>query len=76
MTAFQKGKSNPDNTDTNNLSGKTIHLLKLPYKGDNSINVKKSIKTSAKKTLPDNHVRIILIGTKLSSHFHISKMTQ
>ena len=40
MTAFHKGKSNPDNTDINNLSDKTVHLLKLPYKGDNIENFK------------------------------------
>ena len=63
---------NHNDTNLNRLSDKILHTLKLPYKGDHGINLIKSIKTSTKKSLPDKHdVRIILTGTKLSSHFNI-----
>ena len=56
----------------NRLSGKTVHTLKLPCKGDHSINLIKSIKILIKKSLPEKHdVRIIVSGTKLSSQFNI-----
>ena len=49
--------------------------LKLPYKGAHGTNLI-SIKASTKKSLPENHdVRIVLTGTKLSSHFNIKDDT-
>ena len=64
------------NTNLNRLSDKTVHTLKLPYKGDHSINLIKSIKTSTSKSLPEKHdIRIILTGTKLSSQFNINDNT-
>ena len=63
---------NHNDTNLNRLCDKIVHILKLPYKGDHGINLIKSIKTSTKKSLSDKHdVRIILTGTKLSSHFNI-----
>ena len=65
-----------NDTNLNRLSDKIAHTLKLPYKGDHGINLIKSIKTSTKNSLPDKHyVRIILTGTKLSSHFNIKDDT-
>ena len=56
----------------NNSSDKILHTLKLPYKGNHSTNLIKSIKASAKKSLPENHdLGIVLTGTKLSSQFNI-----
>ena len=56
----------------NRLSGKTVHTLKLPCKGDHSINLIKSIKILIKKSLPEKRdVRIIVSGTKLSSQSNI-----
>ena len=56
-----------NNANITRLSDKTVHTLKLPHKGDHSIDLIKSIKTSTKKSLPEKHdVRIILTGTKLS----------
>ena len=46
--------------DIDNLSDKIIHTLKLPCKGDCSINVIKSLRVSTKKTLREKHnVKII-----------------
>ena len=62
-----KNESHND-TNSNRLSDKIVHTLKLPCKGDHSINLIKSIKTSTKKSLPEKHnVRIISTSTKLSS---------
>ena len=67
---------NHNDTNLNRLSDKIAHTLKLPYVGDHGINLLKSIKTSTKKFSPDKHdVRIILTGTKLSSHFNIKDDT-
>ena len=67
---------NHNNTNLNRLSDKIVHTLKLPYNGDHSINLIKSIITSTKKSLPEKHdVRIILTGTKLSSQFNIKDDT-
>ena len=67
---------NNNNMNINNLSDKIMHTLKLPYKGNHSNNLIESIKTSPKKSLPEKHdVRIILTGTKLSSHFNITDDT-
>lgn len=58
--------------DINNLYDQTVHILKLPYKGNGGVGLIKAIKTSIQKTLWDSHdVRFILTGTKLSSHFNI-----
>ena len=38
---------NHNDTNLNRLSDKTVHTLKLPYKGDHGINLIKSIKTSS-----------------------------
>ena len=44
-----------------NLSDEAVHTKKLQYKGDHGINFIKSIKTSTKKTSPDDDdVRSIL----------------
>ena len=70
--------NNKNNNDRNikNLSDKIVHTLKLPYKGDHSTNVTKSIKTSIKKSLPKKHdVRTILTNTKLNSQFNIKDDT-
>ena len=49
-----------NDTNINNLSHKIVHTLKLPYKGDHGIDLKKSIKTSTKKILPEKYdARII-----------------
>ena len=54
-----------------NLSDKIVHNLILPYQGDHDTNSIKSIKSSTKKSLPENHdVRIIETGTKLRSEFN------
>ena len=67
---------NHNHTNLYRLSDKIVRTLKLPYKGDHGINLIKSIKTSAKKSLPQkNGVRIILTGTKLSSQFNIKDDT-
>ena len=67
---------NHNDTNLNTLSDTIVHTLKLPYKGDHSINLIKSIKTSTKKSLPKKYdVRIILTGTKLSSQFNIKDDT-
>ena len=50
------------NTNLNMLSDKIIRTLKLPYKGDHSINLIKSIKTSSKKSLPEKHAVFNLTG--------------
>ena len=48
-----------------------INDFKPPYKGNHGISLIRSIKTSAKKTLPQKHdVRIMLKSTKLSSQFY------
>ena len=67
---FENSKKNHNNNinnenhndpNINRLSDKIVHILKLPYKGDHGFNLIKSIKTSAKRTLPEKHdVRIIL----------------
>ena len=42
-----------------NLSDKIVHNLILPYQGDHDTNSIKSINSSTKKSLPENHdVRI------------------
>ena len=67
---------NHNDTNLNRISDKIVHTLKLPYKGYHGINLIKSIETSTKKSLSDKHgVRIILIATKLSSHFNIKDDT-
>ena len=67
---------NQNDTNLNRLSDKIVHTLKLPYKGAHGINLIKSIKTSMEKSLPDKHdVKIILTGTKSSSHFNIKDDT-
>ena len=43
-------KENHNDTNLNRLSDKTVHTLKLPYKGDHGINLIKSIQTSTKKS--------------------------
>lgn len=61
----------------NNSENRKIHTLKLPYQGEEGINLIKSIKNSSKRTLPENHeVRIILTGKKLSSCFNIKDDTK
>ena len=53
-----KNKNNNDMNVTN-LSDKIVHNLILPYQGDHDTNSIKSIKSSTKKSLPENHdVRI------------------
>ena len=48
-----------------------INDFKPPYKGNHGISLIRSIKTSAKKTLPEKHdFRIMLKSTKLSSQFY------
>ena len=69
-----------DNDSNNNLNTntvvKTVHTLKLPFKGEEGTNLIKSIKTTSRKALPENHhVRIVFTGTKLSSHFNIKDET-
>ena len=67
---------NNNNKNINNSSDKTVHTLKLAYKGDNGINLIKLIKTPTKKTLPEKYgVRIVSTGTKLSSQFSINDVT-
>ena len=64
LVSFENNKKNHSNninnenhndTNLNRLSDKIVHTLKLPYKGDNGINLIKSIKTSTKKSLPEKH---------------------
>ena len=65
-----------NNLDTNTVV-KTVHTLKSPFKYEECTNVIKSIKTTSRKALPENHdVRIVLTGTKLSSHFNIKDETK
>ena len=53
-----------------------MHTLKLPFKCEEGTNLIKSIKTTSRKALPENHhVRIVFTGTKLSSHFNIKDET-
>ena len=55
---------------------KTVHTLKLPFKGEEGTNLIKSIKTTSRKALPENHdVGIVLTGIKLSLHFNIKDET-
>ena len=64
-----------NNLDTNTVV-KTVHTLKLPFKYEEGTNLIKSIKTTSRKALPENHdVRIVLTGTKLNSHFNIKDET-
>ena len=85
LDSFENNKKNHNNNinnenhndaNLNRLSRKIVHTLKLPCKGDHSINLIKSIKASTKKSLPEKHdVRIILTGTKLSLQFNIKDDT-
>ena len=71
-----KNNNNHNDTNLNRLSDKIVHTLELPCKGDHSINLIKSIKTSTKKSLSDKHdVRVILKGTKLSSQSNMKDDT-
>ena len=59
---------NNNEANINYLSDKTVHTLKLWYKSDHGISLIKSIKTSTKKTLPENYdAGTISTGTKLAS---------
>ena len=65
-----------NDTNINHWSHKIVHTLKQPYKGDHGIDLRKSIKTSTKKIIPEKYdVRIILTGTKLGSQFNIKDKT-
>ena len=56
-----------NNLDTNTVV-KTVHTLKLSFKGEKGTNLIKSIKTTSRKELPENHhVRIVFTGTKLTT---------
>ena len=67
---------NHNDKNLNRLSDKIVQTLKLPYKGNHSINLMNSINTSTKKSLPEKHdLRIILTCTKLSSQLNIKDDT-
>ena len=59
-----------------NLSDEAVNTKKLQYKGGHGIIFVKSIKTSTKKTSPDDHdVRSILTDNQLSWYFNIKDDT-
>ena len=71
-----KNHNGSDNSLDTNIVVKTVHTLKLPFKCEEGTNLIKSIKTTSRKALSENHdVRIVLTGTKLSSHFNIKDKT-
>ena len=61
-----------NNLVKNNLVNKTIHILKLPNKGDNGIGLIKFKKRPKKRMLHYNHdVRITLKSTRWNCHFNM-----
>ena len=87
---YKQNNKNKNGTNINNSSDKTVHILKLPYKGDHGIHLLRTIKTSTKKIFLEKHIilqkkqgyfnrvktnKVILLGTKLSSHFNIKDHT-
>ena len=76
FTEISKNVENNSTESTNNNTNK-VHTISLPYKGEKSKKLMKSLNNTLVNVLPEGHTtKIVYSGKKLGSYFNIKDQTK